>query len=176
MNGVHVLGLGGWRMGAAALALVLFAGAAAVATVFLRRRRRAKKSAAATPEAALPMICPSCRRPFPLGARFCPLDATRLIHAQAGGLSDRGGICPRCRRAFEGMRFCPMDAEELVPAAHAMAHGTQLSAASVSAAPPISEHLVGPGHDGKICPLCASKYDLAAGYCGRDAAELVPIN
>ncbi len=176
MNGLHLLGwLGGrWRIGAL-FALALLAGGFGLA-IFFRRRRRAKEGAAAASDAALPMSCPSCHRQFPLGARFCPLDATRLQHGQASGLGDRGGICPRCRRMFAGMRFCPMDAEELVPSAHAAAHGAQLSASGLGAAQSISEHLAVAGPAGKICPLCASKYDLAAGYCGRDAAELVPIN
>jgi predicted amidophosphoribosyltransferase len=121
-----------------------------------------------------PMVCPSCRRSFAAGTQFCPADATKLVAAQEGGQSyaeGRGGKCPRCRRAFEGgVRFCPMDAEELVPigvwqATHAEG-GVHMEA--------FADHLV--GGTGKICPVCASKYDLEAGYCGRDASELVTIN
>jgi hypothetical protein len=60
------------------------------------------------------------------------------------------------------MRFCPFDAEELghdwQEASHAEDH----------------EH-AGAG-EGKICPVCASRYDLDAQICGRDGSELVTVN
>ena len=107
--------------------------------------------------------------------RFCPLDAGRLMPATEGAQAahrGHGGKCPRCRRAFEaGVRFCPMDAEELVPF-------ERWSAMHGEAAAPhdhtFADHLL--AGDGKICPMCASRYDLEAGYCGRDASELVTIN
>jgi hypothetical protein len=74
------------------------------------------------------------------------------------------------------MRFCPMDAEELVPLGswQAMnAEGTAASGPGVHSET-FADHLVVGA--AKICPVCASKYDLAAGYCGRDASELVTVN
>lgn len=163
MNGVHLLErllvLG---------AVVVLAAAATFSLFAFLRIRRARKAPKAV---ALPMLCPSCRRAFPAGTRFCPLDASRLISTSAAGSEGRGGRCPRCQRSFEaGMRFCPMDAEELVLHTHAI-HTPSLGLAEPAQ---VAEHLV--GGDGKICPLCASKYNLAAGYCGRDAAVLVTIN
>ena len=72
------------------------------------------------------------------------------------------------------MRFCPMDAEELVPLPlwHA-SHGGGGAEGSLHVET-FADHLV--GGSGKICPVCASKYDLEAGYCGRDASELVTVN
>ena len=121
------------------------------------------------------MGCPACRRGFPAGTQYCPVDATKLVAVQEGAVvghaHGHGGKCPRCRRAFEaGMRYCPMDAEELVPLGqwHATHADTHVHAETYA------DHLV--GGSGKICPLCASKYDLEAGYCGRDASELVTVN
>ena len=122
-----------------------------------------------------PMLCPSCRRSYPAGVQRCMLDGARLQPlsegAQPGAVEGRGGKCPQCRRAFEaGMRFCPMDAEELVPlglwqATHAEG-GVHVES--------FSDHLL--AGRAKICPMCATKYDLEAWYCGRDASELVTIN
>jgi predicted amidophosphoribosyltransferase len=131
----------------------------------------------------LPMTCPNCRRAFPMGTQFCPVDASRLLPNLGVGGQARapyaGGKCPRCRRAFEaGMRFCPMDAEELVPLHQWRSEGGlaggrtgESSGVQVEA---FADHLI--AGTGKICPICAAKYDLEAGYCGRDASELVPIN
>ncbi len=90
----------------------------------------------------------------------------------ASGQRAHGGKCPRCRRAFEaGVRYCPMDAEELVPL------GQWAATHAEPGHPPehtFADHLL--AGDGKICPVCASKYDLEAGFCGRDASELVTVN
>src|SRR5262249_55322393 len=89
----------------------------ALGSILVALRVRAKHMRAAMPAPAL--MCPTCRRGFPAGMRFCPLDAGRLLPAAEGAQAahrGHGGKCPRCRRAFEaGVRFCPMDAEELVP-------------------------------------------------------------
>jgi len=118
------------------------------------------------------MICPACRRAYPVGTLYCPSDATRLVAAAegAGAGAGRGGRCPRCRRTFVGdaaggMRFCPMDAEELVPLSVWQRGENDPSSA---------DHLV--GGQGKICPVCAGHYDLEALFCGRDASELVTVN
>jgi predicted amidophosphoribosyltransferase len=128
--------------------------------------------------ASAPLVCPTCRRGYPSGTQFCPVDAARLIPAYEGAATlppGRGGKCPRCRRAFEvGVRFCPMDAEELVPMAQLAHHAEGASAAGGIQTEAFADYLV--GGSGKICPVCASKYDLAAGYCGRDASELVTVN
>jgi hypothetical protein len=145
-----------------------------VALAWMRLRERQRPRAFLP---MMPMVCPSCHRAFPAGTQYCPIDATRLYAgASAVGTAGRtppsGGKCPRCRRAFEaGMRFCPMDAEELVPlgqwqSAHHGESGVTLES--------FADHLI--AGSGKICPICAAKYDLEAGYCGRDASELVTIN
>jgi hypothetical protein len=51
--------------------------------------------------------------------------------------------------------------------------GEGTSASNVHAEAFADHQVVGTG---KICPVCATKYDLAAGYCGRDASELVTVN
>lgn len=157
----------------------IWAGAVAVAVlvtarvVVALRRRRVGAPLEGAKRVPLPMLCTSCRRAFPAGITFCPVDATRLTAVVEGALAQpgRGGRCPRCRRSFEaGVRFCPMDGEELVPLQLWQATHPE-GGVSVE---PSSDHLI--GGDGKICPVCAARYDLAAGFCGRDAAELVTIN
>ncbi len=78
--------------------------------------------------------------------------------------SDRAGLCcPRCRRSFAaGHRYCPFDAEELVaPSPWSVGHEHGAPDGTVA---------------GKICPLCAAKYNLEATFCGRDGSELVSVN
>jgi predicted amidophosphoribosyltransferase len=159
---------------AGALSVVLIATGLLVWMVF-RRRTYAQPAM----RASAPLVCPTCRRGYPSGTQYCPVDAARLIptYEGAAGLPPgRGGKCPRCRRAFEvGVRFCPMDAEELVPlATFAQQQAEGASAAGGIQTEAYADYLV--GGSGKICPVCASKYDLAAGYCGRDASELVTVN
>jgi predicted amidophosphoribosyltransferase len=94
-----------------------------------------------------------------------------------------GGKCPRCRRVYDaGTRFCAVDAEELVPlplwqASHADAGGVHVDEADAGAAAGArtasAVHFHG---EGKICPVCAAKYDLEASFCGRDGSELVTVN
>jgi len=113
----------------------------------------------------LPMLCPRCRRAYPLGTVYCPFDAARLGQASAGASASPalGGRCVGCHRAFEaGVRFCPFDGEELAPHVHV---GEAIDFADAQ--------FVGAS---KICPLCAAKYDDLAGFCGRDAHELVSVN
>jgi hypothetical protein len=120
---------------------------------------------AATP--AGPVGCPSCRREFDAGVRFCPYDSRRLV--PASDLLERsratGSVCPRCRRAYDaGIRFCPHDADELIPLALWEAtHGHRQEANPT-------------GVLAKICPMCSGRYDLATTFCGKDGAELVTIN
>jgi len=174
--------------------------AMAVALLFWRLRGSAVRGGNAERVAmsALPMSCPACRRSYPAGTVFCAADACRLVATAEGATVERtaaSGRCPRCRRVYEaGVRFCAVDADELVPlpvwqAAHAAEGGMHVEGddaevpaagaagagdARRSAAPRITAvHFHG---EGKICPVCASKYDLAAGYCGRDASELVTVN
>jgi hypothetical protein len=158
---------------ASAFVLVL---AATLRLLWTLVRRRARPSPAT--RVLMALKCPSCQRAYPAGAQFCPVDATRLqpnIEGAAGPPPGRGGKCPRCRRAFEvGVRFCPMDAEELIPLASWQAMNAEGAAAGGVHTEAFADHLV--GGSGKICPVCASKYDLAAGYCGRDASELVTVN
>jgi len=74
------------------------------------------------------VICPSCGRTLPPGARFCGFDGT---HLSASGSQPRiqqpqptqttavpGGekFCPTCRKIFPVYAgFCPVDATKLVP-------------------------------------------------------------
>lgn len=167
---------GTWLWASAfALALVLVLGVAARLVYLWTRRRPHAAAAIGSPggDTPLPMTCASCRRGFPDGTVFCPFDATRLHHATKGAhaLSGRGGRCPRCRRAFEsGLRFCPMDAEALVPLQlHQATHPEGGVSIEINA-----DDLV--GGEGKICPVCATRYRLEAGYCGRDASQLVTVN
>jgi hypothetical protein len=151
---------GGWLL----CALVLVG--AAVAFWRLRRRGTAKKAR------RMPMVCPSCRRTYPLGTLFCALDANRLVADGEGArvAPPAGGRCPRCRRAFAAaVRFCPVDAEELVPIQSWQAHAD--GGLSVETH---HDHFF--GGEGKICPVCAARYDLEATFCGRDGSELVTVN
>ena len=125
--------------------------------------------AASTSMPAVPgrMGCPSCRREFESGVRFCTYDSRRLVPVAEVAVRSRiaGSVCPRCRRAYDaGIRYCPHDAEELM-------------------AMPLWEATHGKKQPGeptgvmaKICPQCAVRYDLVSSFCGRDGAELMTIN
>jgi hypothetical protein len=115
------------------------------------------------------MVCPTCRREYPLTSAYCPQDATKLVPFQGGG-GDVGGaamgsICPACKRGFPaGTRVCPQDGEELVPyAMHAAVGGP---GGATPAVPP----------KGKICPTCGGRFDGNATFCGKDGTALVLIN
>jgi hypothetical protein len=170
------------------LGIALVALAASAAAVFWWLRAGATRVGAAERAAvgALPMACPACRRSYPTGTVFCPVDACRLVSSGAGASAERaapGGKCPRCRRVYDaGTRFCAVDAEELVPlplwsATHAEGgmHVDEADAAGGSG----GARAAGAVHfhgEGKICPMCAAKYDLEATFCGRDGSELVTVN
>ena len=129
--------------------------------------KRAQDAAAAATTAELhamgAMVCPSCRREYPVGSTFCSEDANRLI--PLAGHEDvltgpSGGICPVCKRGFNpGVRVCPHDGEELVP--YAMAHAR--------------DEAVAPSR-GKICPTCGGRFDGVAAFCGKDGTALVLLN
>jgi hypothetical protein len=164
------------------IALVALAVLAAGLFWWLRAGHVRDEAAVRAVRGALPMTCPACRRAYPTGTVFCPVDACRLIAHTEGAVAARnvqGGKCPRCRRVYDaGTRFCAVDAEELVPlpvwrATHAeggVAVDADESTSPIGRAP---VHFHG---DGKICPVCASKYDLEASFCGRDGSELVTVN
>lgn len=167
------------------LGVVLVVVAASAAGVFWWLRAGASRVGAAERAAvgALPMSCPACRRAYPSGTTYCPVDACRLVANAEGAVSERaagGGKCPRCRRVYDpGARFCAVDAEELVPlhvwqATHAEGglhvEGDEAANATRGTA---AVHFHG---DGKICPVCAARYDLEASFCGRDGSELVTVN
>ena len=104
---------------------------------------------------------------------FCALDGERLLAAGGPAAAPRsGGRCPRCQRVFPkgptGLRFCPVDGEELQPL------GEWRGEHDGAAAEADHDHLV--GGEGKICPVCASRYALEAQVCGRDGSELVTVN
>jgi hypothetical protein len=124
---------------------------------------------AASTTASIPgrMGCPSCRREFEAGVRFCTFDSRRLVPLAEVALKSRvaGSVCPRCRRAYDaGIRYCPHDAEELMPLPLWEAtHGKKQAGEPT-------------GVLAKICPQCAVRYDLVSSFCGRDGAELMTIN
>ena len=166
------------------LGIALVALAASAAAVFWWLRAGASRVGAAERAAsgALPMTCPACRRGYPAGTTFCAVDACRLVATAEGASAERGtpgGKCPRCRRVYDsGTRFCAVDAEELVPlplwhATHAEGGGVHVDEAESGARAIGAVHFHG---EGKICPVCAAKYDLEASFCGRDGSELVTVN
>lgn len=163
--------------GALVLVIGIVAAAGLAAAVALHRRMRRSQAAgrpvaatsAAHTEGARPppltLGCPSCRREFAPGLKFCPHDARPLVSSsELGGRPvGNGVVCPSCRRSFDHVtRFCPFDAEELMPLAHGTPAGEGAGARHA--------------HFGKICPSCAQKYELEATFCGKDGAELVSVN
>jgi hypothetical protein len=170
------------------LGIALVALAASAAAVFWWLRAGANRVGVAERAAmgALPLLCPACRRGYPAGTTFCPVDACKLVATAEGATAERvaaGGKCPRCRRVYDaGTRFCAVDAEELVPlplwqASHAAEGGVHVDetdaagGGAVRGGAPVHFH-----GEGKICPVCAAKYDLEATFCGRDGSELVTVN
>lgn len=112
------------------------------------------------------VACPSCRREYE-GAVYCSRDARRLVpaHELQSHPRSQGVVCMACRRAFEpGIRRCPHDGTALVPFA------------VYAATRPRSRTMEPAGVIARICPVCASRYDLHARFCGVDGSELVVIN
>jgi len=70
-----------------------------------------------------PLICPTCRRGFPAGARYCPTDSVELLTYAAFLEGDGGGatagtkrVCPKCGERYGGgIAFCSTDGTKLVP-------------------------------------------------------------
>jgi hypothetical protein len=165
--------------GLAVLAAVVASLSAGGWLVFRRLRRPGVELIASAPAAAsaaaprragpppIPtepaLVCPTCRREYPAGLRFCLQDARPLIPADGAEVTGEALACRICRRSFEpGTRFCPFDAEELGPA------NDRARAAAVAPAP---------GDDrGKICPHCTARFGAEERFCGRDGAELAPLN
>lgn len=109
--------------------------------------------------------CPSCRREYE-GAVYCTQDARRLVPAYDlhNHPRSQGVVCMACRRAYEpGIRRCPHDGTQLVP--FAVYAATKPRARSTES-----------GVIARICPVCGSRYDLHARFCGVDGSELVVIN
>lgn len=152
--------------GLAALAL----GVTGAIMVLRSRRRAAAEPAAPTPPlverpptsvTAVVMLCPTCRREYGAGARFCQLDGNRLVGIKqgVGARGPTGGICPICEHGFDpGVVACPSHGEELIPLAlYARArHDDQV--------------------DAKICPTCGQKSPGSSGFCGSDGTQLVIVN
>jgi hypothetical protein len=105
-------------------------------------------------------VCPTCARRYPAGARYCAVDASALSWVE-GEIAAVNLSCPRCERSYEGARFCPFDAEELV---RADAEGHEHHDAGDLA-----------GSD-KICPTCATRYEVEAAFCGRDGTRLCALH
>lgn len=90
----------------------------------------ARPPAPTPPQAWGPLVCPTCRRQFAGGLRFCPYDARLLSAAEppaAPGGGEResstdanlsapvGKICPTCSRRYEiGAVVCARDGAPLV--------------------------------------------------------------
>ncbi|HEY0478467.1 MAG TPA: hypothetical protein VGD37_13170 [Kofleriaceae bacterium] len=122
------------------------------------------------------MVCPTCRTEYH-GMAYCTQDARRLVPPEdmLGGpglgpmraLSRSAGlVCMACRRAYEpGLRSCPHDGNELVPFPVYNATRPRRARTTEPA-----------GVIARICPVCGSKYDLNARFCGQDAGHLVVIN
>jgi len=117
------------------------------------------------------MVCPTCRTEYH-GMTYCTRDARRLVLPEdmlAGARSptkSAGLVCMACRRAYEpGLRSCPHDGNELVPSQVYNATRPRRARTSDPA-----------GVIARIYPVCGTKYDLNARFCGHDAGELVVIN
>jgi hypothetical protein len=120
--------------------------------------------------------CPSCRRRYPPGFRFCPVDARPLT--LAGEVTSVAGSglerlrCRECRRLFladAGARFCPFDGEPLGrPLGQRAARGRP---ADPPPPPP-----PGAAIPVKICPTCSERVHTGAIQCHRDGTELVSLN
>ena len=139
-----------------------------------KRRAEAQRQAAARlaysapppPAPSVPSprgtVCPTCRREYPPGTIFCPVDGNQVIPIEDPGTArgPAGGICPVCGQGFDpGIRVCPEHHEELVPAAVYLAQREEPA--------PVQK---------KICPVCGGQYEGDAEFCGADGATLVPIN
>jgi predicted amidophosphoribosyltransferase len=70
-------------------------------------------------------VCPSCKRSFDQGVRFCPHDASELTPIAVYTATSRATrsaptgiiakICPQCRRRYDlSASFCARDSTELV--------------------------------------------------------------
>jgi uncharacterized protein YbaR (Trm112 family) len=124
------------------------------------------------------MVCPTCRTEYH-GLTYCTRDARRLVPPEemlggpgigpARGLATKsaGLVCMACRRAYEpGLRSCPHDGHELVPFPVYNATRPRRPRGTTEPAGVIA----------RICPVCGTKFDLNARFCGHDAGELVVIN
>lgn len=112
------------------------------------------------------LTCPTCLREFD-GHRYCTSDARRLAPSHDVRTRGRGVICLGCHRAFDaGLSQCPHDSLPLVP------HSIQGTATGRR-----TRGLTQPAHVlARICPLCGTRDDLHARFCGRDGAALLVIN
>ncbi len=110
--------------------------------------------------AAGALECPSCRREYPAGSQFCPIDGSALIPQGAVG-APLGNVCPVCKRGYDShTKVCPADGEELVPQA----------VFGATAPPPVAKPR------GKICPTCGGRFEGEATFCGKDGTALVLLN
>ncbi len=79
---------------------------------------------AGAPEAGQALICPTCRRGFSAGIRYCPKDSDELLpydlfvqrhRAKEAGAGEKTKICPKCGdRYARTVTFCGKDGAELV--------------------------------------------------------------
>jgi hypothetical protein len=120
--------------------------------------------------------CPACRRRYPPGFRFCPVDARPLTLAGEVTSVASAGLerlrCRECRRLFladAGARFCPFDGE---PLGRPLGHRATQGRAAGSPPPPPP----GAAIPVKICPTCSERVHTGASQCQRDGTELVSLN
>lgn len=121
------------------------------------------------------MVCPTCRTEY-VGMTYCTRDARRLVPPEdmvhgpgirSLNAKTTGLACMACRRAYEpGLRSCPHDGNELVP--YPVYDATRSRRPRNPTEPA--------GVVARICPVCGTKFDLNARFCGHDAGELVVIN
>jgi hypothetical protein len=110
--------------------------------------------------------CPSCWRHY-VGQRYCTSDARRLSSPHEAKQRGRGVKCLACHRAFDdGLTVCPHDSLPLVPYSLHSVHSSSRRRGATQPA-----HVVA-----RICPLCGTRDDLHARFCGRDGAVLLVIN
>lgn len=99
-------------------------GAPASDPVSTRSGPGAPASAAPPPPPLVHMMCPTCRRQFAAGVRYCPFDARVLtadLHQPvrpsppASSAANAGKICPSCARRYEAIALvCGRDGTALV--------------------------------------------------------------
>lgn len=114
------------------------------------------------------MQCEVCKREFKPGHRFCPFDGSKLKpYNQLSYKNIRGGmICPSCGRGYpRGTTICRQCTQYLIP----------LSVYEKRKEEQREKEQKGKQSTGKICPVCNTRYEDGAEFCGNDGNRLIPI-